>query len=194
MSTRSIIIFTGKDQYKRSNTIRLYQHCDGYPTGVLPHIEAAIEKSEELLSTHATRFKEKEKGTIPPSTLAALYIGDSSDVYGAAARVQLDSEHAFDVRELGNQGDLEWIYVVDAVERTVCIYGGGYTGQSPQAAFKRGTVDPMKYANALKEEYQERERTQIQKLVTYIEAWGYKVNPKKVRTKKAKALKLVVSS
>lgn len=36
MSTRSIIVITGKTYSGQSETIRLYKHSDGYPTGNPP--------------------------------------------------------------------------------------------------------------------------------------------------------------
>lgn len=50
MSTRSIILVTGKDSYRGEKTVRLYKHSDGYPTGNLPIIADALKQANKLVN------------------------------------------------------------------------------------------------------------------------------------------------
>lgn len=187
MSTRSIIVLTGA-----AETIRLYKHSDGYPTGNLPVILEAIENGQRLTKEHAERFKENPK-LISVDTLCGLIIGAATSVYGMGARIDsYDDDEAvyqehFEPKHLGNQSDLEWIYLINLDNQTLSIFGGGYTGEVPQVAFKNGEVDPVSYTKKLYPEYQDREAKETRELVSKIEALGFKVNPNS-KTKRSKVV------
>ncbi len=77
----------------------------------------------------------------------------------------------------GNQGDLEWIYVVDIFCQSVFVFGGGYIGDGPKAHLKAGPVDPLISAELKLEEYQDAERTGIAMMVDLICEEDWAVNP-----------------
>ncbi len=192
MSTRSIIVVTGRDLYDQDQTVRLYKHSDGYPTGVLPLISEALSKAREQCDADFERFKHKRR--LPNvDQVVGILIGAATDVYGMGIRIDACDEDSaiyaekFESKHLGCQGDLEWIYLVNLNDSTVKVYGGGYTGELPQKTYKIGTVDPLKYVDGLYPEYQASERCEIQEAISGIEALGFKVNPK--RRHKAKSSK-----
>lgn len=192
MSTRSIILVTGNDHYNSPKTVRLYKHCDGYPTGNLSLILEALDTTIKDLKDYNKRWaKLSEPKPMNVSHLVGKIIGASTDVHGIGANIDTyeddaaDYDETFNLKHLGNQSDLEWIYVVDVTKSTVKIYGGGYTGGSPQIAYKKGVVNLLNYIKSLKSEYQAAESKETLELVAAIEKLGFKVNPKK--TKKVKA-------
>lgn len=191
MSTRSIIVITGKAKYSGESTIRLYKHSDGYPTGNLPIILQALKQATDQVNAHNEIFKSSlSKQSINVEQLTGLVIGASTSVYGIGARI--DDDYLNDSTKqaaynqalnkttakqlLGNQSDLEWIYVIDLNKKDVSIYGGGYTGNVPSVAYKKGAVNPLKYIENLKSEYQDRESLQTIALIADIQSQGFTVN------------------
>lgn len=180
MSTRSIIMVTGITLYNQPRTIRLYKHSDGYPTGNLPLIFEALNKGQKQVGKFNERFKDSKNLVVDQIT--GLIIGEASDVYGMGAKI--DSEDGDQAvypekikpEHLGNQGDLEWIYVVDLDVRTLNIYGGRYTGELPQVAYGKGVVDPLTYCDHLKPDYVQPEIDATKEVVSEIEKLGFKVN------------------
>lgn len=184
MSTRSIIVLTGKNK-----TIRVYKHCDGYPTGNLPVIADAIKALGGNMKGAVKTVSKKLGIELTPDSLAEKIL--------EVAELERDNlEETFDgplkPKMLGNQGDLEWIYVVDVDAKTLNVYGGGWTGELPQVAFKQGTVDPLSYVKKLIPECQDREREETQVIMKQVEKLGFKLNPKK--TKKLKGVKSQLSA
>ena len=175
MSTRSIILITGTHKNYGASTVRLYKHSDGYPTGTLDVIQAALAKSLNQQSDYAKRFNDP----VNPISLGQVVgnlIGESTTVHGQGASVEGAFESAFEPKHLGNQFYLEWIYLVDLDSKAVKIFGGGYTGQRPQAALKLGPVNPEQYAESLVEECQAGEIERTKALVESIKALGFSVN------------------
>ena len=173
MSTRSIIVVTGKKK-----TIRIYKHCDGYPTSNLPIIADAVAQPDAYATKGAVSKIEKKLG-IKVDTVKSLAFAICKEAeFKPENAIEDEFEGALKPEHLGGQQDLEWIYVVDVDAKTVNVYGGGYTGCAPQTAYKQGVVDPLSYANKMREEYQERERKDIQKAMDAVEATGFKLNPK----------------
>lgn len=177
MSTRSIIVVTSKEK-----TVRVYKHHDGYPSGNLPVIHDAL---EALIGVPNEDVKKLNS-----------MIGIQLDVDSLAQKIlevtELDKENLeatykgpFKPAHLGNQGDLEWIYLVNLDNRSVNVYGGGYTGSGPQGAYKAGVVDPKIYAEQMNKDYKARTLREIVEAVAAVESLGFKLNAK--RTRKAKA-------
>lgn len=186
MGTRSIIVITGQAKYSGTETVRMYQHSDGYPTGVLPTLHAAlsiaisqVNEANEWARKHGLSEK-----SLTTEHVVGKIIGESTCQYGIGCNIdQYDDDSArydetFKPEHLGTQSDLEWIYLVDLEAKSISIYGGGYTGAVPQVAYKRKTVNPLKYADSLREEFQNEERKATLELVSKVEALGFKVNPK----------------
>ena len=191
MSTRSIILVKGQGTYYE-NVIRLYKHCDGYPTENLPLIYNTLETCLDMIRDYPYASFIKK---FNPEFFAYKLIGESTTIYGKGAHVdqfendpaEYDSE--FKLEHLGNQFDLEWIYIVDVKQKSVNIYGGGYSGKVPQIAFKKGFVNPESYSKQLHDEYQSSTLNEIKKAVKNIESLGFKVNKIKDKVSKPKKTK-----
>ena len=130
-----------------------------------------------------------------PEFFAYKLIGESAMIYGKGAHIdqfeddpaEYDSE--FKLEHLSNQSDLEWIYIVDVEQKSVNVYGGGYSGKEPQVAFKKGFVNPESYSKQLRDEYQSSTLNEIKKAVKNIESLGFKVNKIKDKVNKLKKIK-----
>ena len=182
MSTRGILVFVGKGCHGVPRGYRLYQHSDAYPTYTLPIIRDAIRKAEKLVIEGRERM-DSDRYTVTPAMLAGLYVGENTSIYGMGAHIEeskiLESPitPAEIVGLLGNQGDLEWVYVVDTDAKVVNVYGGGYTGELPEKFLEAGLVEPLSYVENLTEEYQEREIKTIQSAKRSLKRLGWPVNP-----------------
>lgn len=172
MSTRSVIVVTGKTIRGQDRTTRLYKHSDGYPTGNLPIIATAIEWAKDQRAK-GEKYLRMDR--------VVDFIAGKTDFGGTGARLEESYSEAFHPSHLGSQGDLEWVYVVDCDDEAVYVFGGGYTGELPQKAYYKGTVEPRTYIKQLKSEYQYRELQAIEEAIAAIEATGFKVNPSRLR-------------
>lgn len=193
MGTRSIIVVTGKNRYGQDLTYRMYRHSDGYPSGALPVILAALKSSVAQCDETVRRYGYEAEHLPVAEQVVGNLIGAATDCYGMSVRIDDDDGKpavfgkALGLDEFGNQADLEWVFVIDLNALAVRIYGGGYTGKIPQVAIERGPVDPISYANQLKTEYQESERATIRGLVAALAQVGFPVNPKPTKPKRRKA-------
>ncbi|MBY0525575.1 MAG: hypothetical protein K2R98_19375 [Gemmataceae bacterium] len=194
MGTRSIILITGKGRHGGKQTVRLYRHWDGYPTCNLSTIAEAIEKANELHQKYAMQSwsKDYQLTDMPAQTFADLVVASSIQWDGAAARIDDDNgrdcvwHEELSSAHYGNQGDLEWVYVVDVEQRTVKVYGNDYG--TPAEHIRRGTVDPCKYAACLKPEYRDKERGETMSVVGRIVGLGWMVNRTGQAARKTKQL------
>ncbi len=194
MSTRSIIVIKGPKKYSDSGeVIRIYKHSDGYPTGNLPILEAALGSCLNELKEHNERFAGMGRNqALLAEFVAARVLGAAASVYGNGASIDAYEddpavyEGPLTPEHLGNQGDLEWIYIVDLEQMSVNLYGGGYTGKGPAVAFAKGFADPLAYADNLRDECQSPERDETKQLIERITALGFKVNKLKDKCVKAK--------
>lgn len=197
MSTRGIIIFVGKQAHYSEARVgyRLYQHCDSYPTFTLPLIRDAIRAANKLVkdgNADSPVSDEHNRFAITAEMLAGLYIGKSTTLYGLGAKLEktvhmnsaptvLEGKSRFlwDSRLtelLGEQGDLEWIYIVDTDKQNVDVFGGGYSGELPEKTLGEGTVDPLSYCDRLEEGYQEPDGKKIASAVRSLKRLGWPVN------------------
>ena len=171
MSTRSIIIVTGmtSEEPRVETTVRFYKHCDGYPSGTLPIIRLAIEVSKILTGQAKCQnivqfFK----------TIAKLPLDQDFD---KSCRKKAYYEAApFLLSHLGNQVDLEWIYILNTNDNSLKIYGGGFKNISPQEFIQRGLANPEVYVNSLYPKYREVELEIIKQSVLDIEKTDFSVN------------------
>lgn len=184
MGTRSVIVVTGEKNYSGNQTVRFYKHYDGYPTGNLPIIAKALCDGAAKIAEHQAELKTQKPGKFCTELFEGLLIGAATDVYGISARVEEKYEEEFRPEHLGNQSDLEWLYLVDLKEKTVEVFGGKYTGNLPQSHYRKGSVKPEKWLENLRPEYVDAEREQLNCAIRDIEQAGFKLNPKK--TKKGK--------
>lgn len=191
MSTRSIIMIVGKGNYNDERSVRIYRHSDGYPSSVLPLIAVVLSKANEQCEADNRRYNSGKPRVPIVEQVVGLLIGASTDTYGMSVRIDEGEDgkpaiyfEKFKVKHLGNQYDLEWVYVVDLNSDSVKVYGGGYSGESPQHTYRKGLVDPLSYADQLKKEFQEQERQEIKKAIALIKGTGFTLNPKRKRSAK----------
>lgn len=190
MGTRSIIIVTGRGSYG-PETIRLYKHWDGYPTDNLPLMLGALTKAKAQCEASNKRFNSEDNIKKPiVSQVAGLIIGESSNEYGMGCYVDAfegddgQYQESFKAKHLGNQGDLEWLYILNLDDKSLNIYGA-YYGSGKEMMIK-GVVNPESYANQLHKEYQEREIKETRALVSEFEAIGFSINKAKQKRSRKK--------
>jgi hypothetical protein len=203
MSTRTTIVFIGANGYDGSGTqaTRLYQHCDGYPTSVLPTILDTLRAVRKKAKAHWHHIsytrehagKDFDFATTPLNSelLAGCYIAEETSGFGMGASfedtVYLETDVAVKWDEktqgkvYGNHSDIEWLYVVNAIDRSIKVFGGGYTGDLPRHTAAIGTVDPLSYVEALNEDYQDKEAASIKKAIRSLGRIGFPINPKSGR-------------
>jgi len=186
MSTRSLIVVIGEDTYNGNRITRLYKHSDGYPTGNLPIIRDAIAKSQAECAADALRWEGKETTEIRQGHLVGNVIGCAVSVYGMGAVIDTyESDEAqyyapkLKREHLGNQGDLEWIYVIDIKTKSVNIFNGSQTN-----VIKNKLENPENYCKCLYEEYRADEIKETRDLIKSIQDLGYSVNKKLTIVKK----------
>lgn len=188
MSTRSIIVVTGKPKHGQDYTVRLYKHSDGYPTGNLPLIAEALTLAENKIreNAHTTEdLKEQPHAEL----IGQCIVAASLSVYGFGAHIddewvsdnrpgkRSEWSETFDPKKhLGNQGDLEWLYLVNQAEKSVSVFASQF-GEDAQTSFSKGPTDPLTYIKKLYPEFQEVEASHIQVAIYRIEAFGYQFNP-----------------
>ena len=205
MSTRTTIVFIGANGYDGSGTqaTRLYQHCDGYPTGVLPTILDTLRAVRKKAAAHWHHIsykhprKEFDFATTPLNSelLAGCYIAEETSGFGMGARfentIYLETDEAFKWDEetqdkvYGDHSDIEWLYVVNAIDRSIKVFGGEYTGDEPRLSATSGTVDPLRYVEHLVEECQDKEEARITSAVRSLSRIGFPVNPKRQSGRRA---------
>lgn len=193
MSTRGIIVFVGKGCYGVPRGYRLYQHSDSYPTYALPIIRDVIRKAEKLV-VEGREMMASDKYEVTPAMLAGLYVGENTSIFGMGARIEESKVLKSPITPveivglLGDQGDLEWIYVVDTDAKAVNVYGGGYTGDLPEKCLEAGLVDPLSYAEQLSEGFQESEAKAIKSVKRSLARLGWPVNPVAPKTGRRAAI------
>jgi hypothetical protein len=176
---------TGKGEFNRPETTRLYKHHDGYPTGNLPVIFEALRNVQAQCDQAELDYGGKYTPKVG-QTVGHL-IGAATSVYGMGATVDdgyskasfsedLKPEH------LGEQCDLEWIYIISLEDKTISIYGGGYSGKTPQVQLEKGVVNPISYVKSLLPEYRKAEKTRIEIALKQLEEIGFKIAQKKGRS------------
>lgn len=177
MSTRSMILITGKDEYT-TQTYSLYKHSDGYPTGNLPIILEAIKRAKEIVDASNKRWADcnspGDERTIQPNMLTGCVIGAATSEYGMGASIEETYQTLFKP-EMVDHGDIEWMYLLNTDDNTLKIYGCEY---------EIGYRDPMSYVEELKDECQDDEAKETKDLLAQIKKTGFTVNPPKKPAKK----------
>lgn len=152
MGTRSIVLLTNGKK-----THRVYRHYDGYPTAQLQDLYNSI------------------KGKRAINQVLKAYICINND-FKAHLEESFTEKLELTKKHLGNQSDLEWIYIVDTKNKNIDVYRGGYTGKSPQSHVKRGLIEPMSYVENIRDEYKDAEKRVINNAVFDLLSIGYTVN------------------
>lgn len=208
MGTRAVILVVGYSDHGVRHrdgftAVRLYQHWDGHPAGVLGELAAATRLAEGFVSEHAGRMAERNDRPPAVSDLPAVTFAETVKfaglgLHGPGVRADTDPADAGAGRPgerpalyhatavtgspaswWGDQGDLEWCYHVELITRTVTVYGGGYG--TPAGHRRRGPVDPRGYALQLRDEesYRERAYAAIARRAAELGTLGWAVTPPK---------------
>jgi hypothetical protein len=199
MSTRAIVVVSGTDRFSSDiGIVRLYKHSDGYPTEVLADIVRATETAESyLLDNPWLRVHRMDRlcpslADFPPKGFAAQLMAAANGWDGSAYRfddqhndVDAQTQGPLRFDHYGNHGDIEWIYHLSVNKCVITIWGGDY-GDS-EMHFAAGPVDPITYANCLREECQEDERMKISLAMEQLHDYGWAMKrPGKLRRKRTK--------
>lgn len=153
MSTRSCLyVFGEKDSGPYA--VRLYRHCDGYPSETLAEIAGALGAGDA--------------GAIAK----ALCDGGSIRLDGPPGG-PCEAE-ALSLDLLGRQGDLEWIYFVDQKSKSVSVYGGGPS--LPAEHVNAGPRDPAWEIESLYPQYRAETLERILGAVEAVGAAGWSFN------------------
>ncbi len=184
MGTRSIVVVTGRHAQddKLKETIRLYRHWDGSPDVMLATIGAAIAVSQGILARWQDRWRtlNSEVRSVTAKCLADAVLAASLGIHGMGMRLddRDGTAAAFrgppTARAFGDQGDLEWVYVLDADARTVHVYGGYGTARE---VMQDGPTDPMTYLEGIRDEYRAGVAESVRAGLAAIRAAGWEVNP-----------------
>ena len=197
MSTRTAIIFIGANNYDGTGTkaVRLYQHCDGYPTNVLPTLRNSLRAVRKKMAEHWKHISYKHPRsefdflTVPihAETMAGCYIAEETSGFGMGARIEnieyLETDILAEMDEetrtkvFGIQCDLEWVYVVNSIDRSIRVYGGGYTNTAAFETVTNPIVDPMTYLENINEDFIDRETSTIKAALRSLNRIGFPVNP-----------------
>lgn len=188
MGTRSIIMVVGNtdeygdkpNQYK--GAIRLYKHCDGDPTGNLRIIAGAIGRMETLVEESFDWRKDKVRryGVEP---MAYALVAEAMSNSRISTRIEETFQGAPKLAHLGDQGDLEWVYVVDCNRRLVNVYStkqptdarpqGEYSGE-PRGHLDAGLFDSWEvYVQEHRKEYQDEIRKAVEEVRQLVAATGW---------------------
>jgi len=198
MSTRASIIFIGPDYFNKHVTwaIRLYQHADGYPAHVLPTLQNAMAAVRAKMAAHWQRTAYNHPGvefdffTVPinAETMAGCYVYEETSGYGMGAHIEemvspqtcglplWDDETREKV--FGYREDLEWVYVVNSIDRYITVFGGKYSGLPAWTYTGGATVNPTKSLEGMVEKYQETYGKKIEVASQGLKNLGFPVNPK----------------
>ena len=205
MSTRMTIVFIGSNGYDGSGqqATRLYQHSDGYPTNVLPTLLDCLRNVRKKAEAHWEHVSYRHNGAafdflttpINSELLAGCYIAEETSGFGMGAEFErtifLDKPNPDDWdRETqrgvyGDHGDIEWLYVVNALDRSIRVFGGGYFDRFPQETVAAGTVDPMSYVEHLSDDYKDQAAATIKSAARSLGRIGFPVNPKRQSGRRA---------
>ena len=205
MSTRTTIVFIGANNYNGTGTkaIRLYQHCDGYPTNVLPTIRETLRVVRKKSAHHWQHIsyrnprKKFDFLTVPINAelMAGCYLAEETSGFGMGAHIERSVYLETDIPEqwdadtkeaiYGDHGDIEWLYVVNSIDRSIKVFGGGYTGDHPTDTAAKGTVNPLSYIEHLVDEYQENEGARIKSATRSLSRMGFPVNPERQSGRRA---------
>lgn len=201
MGTRSIIMVTGKGEHGEGHeTVRLYRHFDGDPQWNLPAIIAGIKRAEALVGEWNSRsFNQGRQVTLADvrakvfadciiASSISWYRGFDIDLDEDARSGEPNQPAIFrgplTLEHCGNQGDLEWMYVVDITAKSVKVYG---KGSCPEDLLKEGLTDPGDHAECFRKELVERKakyREEVNAHVDHLLDMGWDVNDRNVAKKR----------
>lgn len=156
MVTRSVIQVVGctdlpPDQAGAySGAARLYRHTDGGPWSCLPDIARAIEMMERLVKA-SLHWKQQQVRHIAVEPMAQAIVASTMSNYMLAAMLEKLHTGTPRLLHLGDQSDLEWLYVVDCKSQLVNLYSakqGDAAGRTCQSATPREHLEAGFFSTA----------------------------------------------
>lgn len=165
MGTRSVIQVVGctdtpPDQAGAySGSVRLYRHNDGDPRDCLPAIARSIEMMERLVQT-SLLWKREQVRHIAVEPMAHAIIANSMSNISLAVQVEKLYTGAPRLLQLGDQSDLEWLYVVDCKNLLVNVYTSKQGNAAGQTLYSATPVEHLEAGffkeaeRVFREEYQ----------------------------------------
>lgn len=165
MGTRSVIQVVGctdtpPDQAGAySGSVRLYRHNDGDPRDCLPAIARSIEMMERLVQT-SLLWKREQVRHIAVEPMAHAIIANSMSNIILAVQVEKLYTGAPRLLQLGDQSDLEWLYVVDCKNLLVNVYTSKQGNAAGQTLYSATPVEHLEAGffkeaeRVFREEYQ----------------------------------------
>ncbi|QDU20590.1 hypothetical protein [Urbifossiella limnaea] len=207
MGTRAMILVLGQTDDHQTlgrdkdavKAIRLHNHGDGGPTNILDDLVEATRYCEGFLlkrmaylshrlGRDATAFdlpacvwaesvKFAGLGVFGPTTIHdAVNVEDRHDP-GAPRAVFMGDAALDDNLRWGNQGDLEWLYLIDVKASTITVYGGDYG--DPEEHLGVGPVDPRLETLSFEDSYQPTRLIQITRAMKSLRDAGWSITPGK---------------
>jgi len=157
MSTPTIIRFLGSGNYREDSKVILYRHNDGDPVTQLRVLARIIRQA----GTKAHEYRSNaphiaDRCKITPSTLAGLYIGETTTTFGMVAQF-VDDDAYFG----------EYIYTVNVDTSEISVTD---SDENP--------VDPYTYIDRLHEECQDQHRGSLEESIELLDDTGYTVLPR----------------
>jgi hypothetical protein len=122
----ALIVICGKNLPSENQnviTLRLYKHSEGEPAEVLPILVKATNKANQIVTEIKNTISDAD---LHPDVLATAFIGEATayEWQGAALEFQKAGHVKTEPTYLGNQKDIEWVYIVDTDNRSIVIYAG----------------------------------------------------------------------
>jgi hypothetical protein len=161
MSTRSMIFVTGYKQHESDlTTFSVYKHHDGYPTHTLALIADTLFICDKLIKAA------KPFAKLNLSTFLGKLTGEGTNEYGQGVSVEKESRGDYG-DHLINHGDLDYVYIINLVEKTVhCMKKEGS---------KFGSTNPFDYLNKIAEQYRKEDQIVLTKKIERMKKLGFKI-------------------
>ncbi len=205
MGTRAMILLVGRTGTNelggdRSSVkaVRLHNHSDGGPSNILDDLVEATCHAERFLAKRpylsnrlgrdatvwdlpvdvwAEVVKFAGLGLFGPTTIPdAVNVEDRHDP-GAPRAVFMGDAALDDNLRWGDQGDLEWMYLVDLHARAITVFGGDYG--APEEHLGLGPVDPRLETLSFEDSYQPVRLIQLSRATKALREAGWTITPAK---------------
>lgn len=185
MSTRAIIMVVGTNNWRifgqpRAYTTaeRLYKDSDGYPDGVLPDLVEAIRMIDKKVEQSIPFEMDcKRQICVSPMSQAIIFASMDSVLMPVVLEERIGLGEA-EASDMGDDGGLEWVYVVDIPKKAVNIYkyGKASTGRPEQHVQEGFWTDIEGYVEIHVEEAKSDVRQAVKDCIAEVDALGWSVN------------------
>jgi hypothetical protein len=156
MGTPTIITIKGCDNYGQIGTIDIYRSHDGDPVTTLRDLATVISRACDMANAKALDAPHIAGACIvTPSTLAGLYIGETTGTFGMAAHILA-----------GRDSYAEYIYTVDIKAGTIECTD---EDENP--------LDPFAYLDRLVDSAVDSHRAALNDAIAALDVCDFKVLP-----------------